>query len=77
VQIMKEIIDKLNPIKIFCSKKLSRKWEQQTERKYLQKIYLISLLPKIHKNTLVNNKKTKNPTKKWTKDYLANNIHRW
>jgi hypothetical protein len=25
VQIMKEIIDKLNPIKIFCSKKLSRK----------------------------------------------------
>ena len=64
---MKEITDMLDFIKIrnFCSAKdMSKEWEDkpQTEKKYLQKTYVIKdCYPKHTKKLLnLNNKKTKN-----------------
>lgn len=70
---MTEITHKMSFIKIqnFCFDKHNVKRlknKPHTERKYLQKTLDKGLLPKIHKDLLKLNKKTKSPIEKWTKD---------
>ena len=54
--------------KLLCKDTIRMKVNPQNGRKYLQTMYLIRDLPRVHKELLQLNKKTDNPVKNWAKD---------